>query len=108
MNAWNYIKAFSTWVWGCARAWIEIGHRVQSLERRLQNQSAAHVRDDERLRTALTAAVASAKADRNKIHARIDELDRTQQNRIDDWAQQLSGQINQVYITVATSPVRNR
>jgi hypothetical protein len=108
MNAWNYVRAFSTWVWGCARAWIEIGHRVQALEGRLQNLSDAYVRDDEHLRAALTTAVESAKADRNRIHARIDELDRAQQNRIDDWAQQLSGQINQVYITVATSKVRNR
>lgn len=119
MNAWNYVKIFSTWMLKCARAWVEIGRRVQTLEANVLEQSAAHTREDERLQAALADAVISAKANRENIHRRIDELDRSQserltgidraqQTRIDDWARQLSSQINQVYLAVAASPVRNR
>ena len=118
MNVWNYIRMFSTWVWWCARAWIEIGHRVQALEANVLEGAAARVREDERLQIALAAAVASAKEGREKIHQRIDELDsaqrerltgmeRAQQTRIDVWAQQLSSQINQLYMAVAASPVKS-
>ena len=119
MNVWNYIRMFSIWAGRCARAWIEIGHRVQALEANMLEGSVAREREDERLQTALASAVISAKDGREKIHQRIDELDQTQrerltgidraqQTRIDAWAQQLSSQINQLYMAIATSPVKNR
>lgn len=112
ISSWSYITSFAAWTWHCARAWMEIGHRVQALELRLAEQSAEHERDDRQIRTQFTAAVASAKSGRERLHRRIDELDesqrkrltemeRTQQSRIDDWARQLSGQINHVYMAVA-------
>jgi hypothetical protein len=101
-----YVRMFFAWVWRCSRAWIEIGHRVRGLEETLSTRLAEHARVDEELRAALVDAVASAKLERDRIHERIDRLDRTQQLRIDEWAQQVSSQINQVYIAVAASQVR--
>ena len=104
----SYGRNFLAWVWGCARAWIEIGHRVRVLEETLAARSARVERERQELRSALRDAVAAAKAERDRSHGRIDRLDRAQQARIDGWAQQVSSQINQVYMAVAASRAGDR
>lgn len=117
MVVWTYIQTFIRWLWRCARAWIEVGHRLETLETDLATLVSVRSAEDQRLDAALADSVATARAGRERLHLRIDELDRAQsarltaidaaqQERIDHWALQLSGQINQLYLAIAKSPMK--
>jgi hypothetical protein len=108
-----YAKEFILWLWRCGRGWIELGHKVKALEEEVAAQATARAVDDDELRAALDAVRQDARASRERIHQRIDDLDRAQgdrmdaidraqRERIDSWAQQLTTQINQVLLAVAS------
>lgn len=113
MMAVAYLKDFVLWVWRCGRGWIELGHRVQALEIEVAEQARKRRTEDDELRAAIEKSAASSSESRDRLHQRIDEMDRAQRRRIDTmdaaqreridtWAQQLSSQINQVLIAVAS------
>lgn len=111
----SHLRLLLGWAWRCGRAWIEMGHRVAALEKELHRQAELHRHDDAQLTSEIAAASEAHRARIQQVHRRIDDLDRTQsdrlalldrtqQHRIDDWAQQLSDQINRLYLTL-TRPV---
>ncbi len=108
MTVLTTLNGFLLWTWGCMRSWLEIGRHIRELEVELKYQAATRRAEDERLQESITAVIASQKAGRESIYRRIDDLDRAQQKRIDDWALQLSGQINQLYAAVANAPLKVR
>lgn len=113
MLAVTYFRDFVVWAWRCGRGWIELGHRVQALELEVSEQARKRRAADDELRAAVEDSVASSRDGRDRLHQRIDEMDRAQrrridamdaaqQERIDAWAQQLSSQINQVLVALAS------
>ena len=113
------LRALPIWTWRCVRAWLEIGQRMQKIELDLKEQAAVREACDQRLRDSISAVLESEKAALDQIHSRIEsldtlqserlaELDRTLQRRVDDWARQLSAQINQLYAVAARDPVELR
>ena len=103
----SYIRDFIVWAWRCGRGWIEMGHRVQALEAEVAEQARVRRAADDELRVAIGESESSARDSRDRLHRRIDDMDRAQQDRIDAWAQQLSSQINQVLLAVASRPGRD-
>ena len=111
----NHLRILLGWAWRCGRAWIEMGHRVAALETELRRQAELHSADEAAVTAEIAAANEVARTRIQQVHRRIDDLDRTQseriamldsaqQRRIDDWVQQLSGEINRLYLTL-TRPV---
>lgn len=98
----SYLWSFVLWVWRCGRGWIELGHRVQALEVEVAEQARKRRAEDDELRAAIEKSAASSSESRDRLHQRIDAMDAAQRERIDTWAQQLSSQINQVLIAVAS------
>lgn len=119
MNIWIYIKAFFVWLWRGLRAWSEVGRRLGQIELGLQEQNTVRKNEVEQLQNAITVAAETDKAEFGRIHRRIRELeelqreqlvnlDRALQNRVDEWARQLSGQMNQLYAAVARNPIETK
>ena len=109
----SYARDFIVWVWRCGRGWIEMGHRLQALEVEVAEQARKRRSEDDELRAAIERSAALYREIRERLHRRIDEMDRAQghridamdtaqRERIDAWAQQLTGQINQVLLAVAS------
>jgi hypothetical protein len=109
----SYVRDFIVWAWRCGRGWIELGHRVQALEAEVGEQARKRQAADDELRATVEGSAASFRDSREGLQHRIDEMDRAQrrridamdaaqQERIDAWAQQLSSQINQVLLALAS------
>lgn len=110
-----YGKEFALWAWRCGRGWIELGHKVNALEEEIASQANARSVEEQEIRDALELIRKDARASRERIHRRIDDLDhaqvdrmnaidRSQQERLDRWSQQLSSQINQALLTFTSRP----
>ncbi len=119
MNVWTYLRAFFVWLWRGIRAWYEVGRRLRQIEQDLQQQADVRKMEVEQLRNAIAAAADTDKSEFNQIRHQVEELDirqreqlgdldRALQSRVDEWARQLSGQMNQLYAAVARNPVEVR
>ncbi len=98
------------------RAWLEVGHRLAQIELELRDQAGVREQEIERLEKAISSVSVSYEAGFSQIRQRLEEmdrrhgqemtnLDRALQSRVDEWARQLSAQMNQLYAAVARNPV---
>lgn len=119
MNIWIYIRTFVAWTWRALRAWFEVGRRLRQIEEDLQQQETVRKQEVEHLKQAISAAAESDKSEFCQIRNQVEELekqqreqltnlDRALQSRVDEWARQLSGQMNQLYAAIASSPTGSR
>lgn len=119
MIFWAYAKAFLVWLWRGLRAWFEVGRRLRQIEQDLQGQVISNRQELKHLQDTVSEAAASERSGFEQVRDRLELLERTQseqlasldralQTRVDEWARQLSAQINQLYAAVASSPIEVR
>ncbi len=113
---WTNLRVFLVWTWHGLRGWLEVGQRLGHIEQELKEQAANQQKDVRCLQDAISAAAKSESSGFSQINRRLEDLDRQHteqlssldralQNRVDEWARQLSGQMNQLYAAVARNPV---
>lgn len=116
MNIWIYLRTFVVWLWRGVRAWFEVGRRLSQIELEIQQQVVTRNREVAQLQRAISTAAETERSGFDQIRHQLQELenqqreqlvnlDRALQNRVDEWARQLSGQMNQLYAAIARNPV---
>ena len=117
MGSLAYVKFVLSLLVRPLRTWFELGGRLERIEDELARQTARSDEQLERIRDDLSAfttaqSQVTVELQKRMLQAerlqseRLATMDRAVQERIDEWARQLSGQINQLYLSVSGSPAR--
>ncbi len=119
MMIWIHARSVIAWFWHSVRAWFEVGRRLVQIEAELQDQASINRQEIERLQAAIASVAESERTGFEQVRSRLETLERKQndqvasldralQERVDEWARQLSGQMNQLYAAIASNPVELR
>lgn len=85
------IGGFFKWAWHCAKAWLELGHRVTSMEAAIDELKAS----DDTVAQKVEFIGNDARDGRYKLHRRIDQLGTETSGRIDGVAAAINTRIDE-------------